>query len=391
MWRKLLRPHLMLIFSMLSFLLGLEPLLAQSSANQTPSIKGQLPNKNQTQSEQKSELKWSLSMGGYRTEDELNQSTSFDLNANLEYQLELNAYTKIQLKPLFSYSSGYSQTQNQKEAASSDWTMKKAEFTVLPGFGFELAAGALNQREIHSSLLWKDQALPALQLRWESATLQGWKLKAFSQGAIATSSSLSTNTTDKEKTPTFESYGAVVSYKGSRLTSETRLSTFAFSHLPQSVATSAATLGNSVTTTNGTDYRFLNEYQGYEVQQKWGLPLTKSLNYQLRGSFVSNRKAEKGMNQAYEIENRLALQVGTQTWTPTYKYFEIQPDATVASYNSSRFQTNRAGYEGGLRFSLEKLFQLSLLAGERDVLIESPSQKRERTLSLELETEHEIF
>jgi hypothetical protein len=330
-------------------------------------------------------------MGGYRSEDELNQSTSFDLSASLDYKLPLNRLTRIHLKPAFTYSSGYSQTQSQKDASSSDWTIKKAEFAVTPGLGFELASGALNQREIHSSLLWKDQALPALQLRWMSESTAGWKIKAYLQGAIATSSSLSTNTTDKEKTPTFESYGMSVNYKGSLLFSETKISTFSFSNLPQSVATAAATLGNTVTTINGTDYRFTQEYKGIEVQQKWNLSLTNSLKYELRGSFATNQKSKKGLNQAYEIENRLEIRRGQQTWTPIYKYFEIQPDATVASYNSSRFQTNRAGYQVGLNFQLEKLFQLSLLSGERDVLIESPSQKREKTLSLELETDHDIF
>ncbi|MFN7455318.1 MAG: hypothetical protein ACK5RO_11735 [Pseudobdellovibrionaceae bacterium] len=381
-------PYSLLIFSIVTVLCGAEVLYARNSSGTS---KKNSPSRNSQLQSSGSSLAWSLSMGGYRSEDELNQSTSFDLSARLDYKHELNSLTRIHVKPAFTYSSGYSQTQSQKEASSSDWTIKKAEFAVTPGLGVELSSGALNQREIHSALLWKDQALPALQVSWRSQSVAGWRFRSHVQGAIATSSSLSTNTTDKEKTPTFESYGVGVNYQGPALSSETRISAFAFSNLPQSVATAAATLGNTVTTTNGTDYRFNQEYKGIELQQRWTMYLSRGLNYELRGSFISNQKSTKGLNQAFEIENRLALNSGQQIWTPVYRYFEIQPDATVASYNSSRFETNRTGYQAGLNFQLEKLFQLSLLSGERDVLFESPSQKRERTLSLELETNHDIF
>jgi hypothetical protein len=110
------------------------------------------------------------------------------------------------------------------------------------------------------------------------------------------------------------------------------------------------------------------------------------LGFEIEANGVKNAGAPSEMSQGYTVFTKADLWFGAVKWSPSFEYFNVQPDASVAYYSSPIYQTNRVGYETGLSLQYKKIFRFSMSGGERDVLFESTSQSRERFFSLSLET-----
>ncbi len=327
---------------------------------------------------------WSMGLAGDRFESEVEQQSlsKFFVQANFEYPV-LPLLT-FNIAPRFSYSSGFSQNQERQNANTSTWSVRNASADINSKGVFSLQAGALDQSVDHSPILLSETTFPAVR-----ATLQNTYVGTTAEAAIATSSSLSTQTRSFEKTPTFQSAGIFGKYDGDILNINARVSYFQFLDLPLTVSTDSTLNGNTGRNTSGTDSEFVYEYKGYQADGQIKLRFNKSFAIGASGALVQNQEAPSEKNQGAMGKTFADVNFNKNIMlTPSYEYFQIQSDAAVAYYNDPAMNTNRAGYRAGLATTYQDKVKFSVSGGERSVLVASPNQEREKTWNITLETMH---
>jgi len=344
------------------------------------------------QAKPKKELKtiegtWNLRLRNFRFEDDFNQknSTYFRLAADLQYQPLENV--TFRLAPKFDYENGYTQAQEETTASSTKWGVKEASINAEPFSEFLLSAGALDQGKDHPALLLVDQAFPAIRIKYQSDSKARFSAGIKGESAIPTSSSLSTQTKEFEKTPSYNSGSLFFDLQRTAVEGSGQVGVYQYQNLPTSIATKSGLKGNSTEPTSGTDSIFKYDYQGTFARGKFKTHLGKYLSLLTLGEWAQNQKAPSGYNQAVRAKTGAELNISSRfQLTPFYEYFRIEPDAIVSHYNGDWLNSNRLGYSAGLEMAYRKTLKISLQTGERDVVYESPTQHRERTWLLTLET-----
>lgn len=333
---------------------------------------------------------WTASLVGQNGQDEFNQRNLLEMVLRMRLNYRLLETLHLNLTPSFTYLTGYSQTELGERADTTEWSVKNADVTVFPNGIVELKAGALNQTPFHSHLLLGDRAFPSLALTLQTSSIEGYRFGVRGQSAIATSSSLSTETEDLEPTPTFSSAGIFAEVNNTTLKSRLRINAFQFRNLPRSMATLSVLRGNTAideSEENLTESEFKYQFQGFEASWDLSFNLTRSIRPQVQVAGVQNQKAPKGQNTGTSIRSGVEIFPSESfSFTPFYQFSRIESDAAVSGYASTLFETNRIGYSAGCEIQIQKTLNLTLAGGERDVLIESPSQFRERFWKIGLET-----
>jgi hypothetical protein len=344
------------------------------------------------------DLNWSLAMKEMLYQDPFNKENLFVMMADLDMTYKLIPSLTVNLVPSFSYFNGYTQTQNEIEGNGSVWTMKNASLDFKPWSSSLLAIGALNQQkntldqDLHSAVLMDDRSFPAasFQLATPTSASGGFQLGLLGEAGVPTSASLTTQTDDQESTPSFQSAGAFLGFKGRRVKAELAADYFSFNNLPASVALQSGLLGNTVLTPNGqansTDNTFSYHYRGLESFGRLQVVLANYWRAHLNGVVIANSGAPSGANQASLIETSVDwIAAHDIMLSPGYTYYRVESDAVVAAYNDSQFMPNMAGYLGFLTLQYRKSFRLSIAAGERNPLVENPNQYHEHLWNLKLE------
>ncbi len=337
---------------------------------------------------------WESSLLGRQAQDEFNQRTlsEFTVKASLNYRpIE---FSTLNFSPRFKYITGYAQTQSQSKNSQSDWTVANASFEVNTQDYFDAAAGALNQEKNHHSLLLSDDVtFPALAFKIHTARNQNLTLGIRAETAVATSSSLSTQTKDFEKTPTFNSVGLYLSNLNKSDFSQTiegqvAVSRWQFDYLPSAVATESGLIGNTVRNlSDGTDSEFIYKYQGLLANADLKANLSPKISIGVAAAYIKNEQSPATLNQGSWSKAYAELWLN-RNWmiSPAYEFFRVESDAVVTSYNSRSFGSNSIGYLGTLAVEYKKTIRVGISGGEKDAIIESPFQSREKTWTLKLET-----
>lgn len=331
---------------------------------------------------------WRLALSGSRREDSLaNRRTGSSFAAILNSTYDLTSFVNLTVNPRAYFQNGHVQADSAKNGKSNALELSEASANLHWDEALQFSVGALNQTRDLSGLVVDDLAFPAARLTLQAGATTESYAALVGQTAVPTSSSLTTNSRDFEKTPSFTSGGVKSQAKLGAFTLKARAMYFEFRDLPTGIATDAAVLGN--TTVQGPAAgisEFAYDYRGTEGGLGARLDFNKSFGLEIDASGIKNDGAPSELSQGYTVFTKADLWVGSVKWSPSFEYFNVQPDASVAYYSSSSYQTNRVGYETGLALQYKKIFRLSLSGGERDVLFETPSQSRERFFSLSMET-----
>ncbi len=391
MFRRILAISLMATF-VLSLVLN-ETALAASSATSASAPAAVTSSERFEKSKSVFQGSWLLSLGAKRFQDEFNQKSTTDLmiGANLSYQpLEL---IQFRVLPTFRSTNGYTQTVEENSGSSGKLLLREASASAtLKMFGSsmlgQLSAGALNEQAENGDLLFADDiSFPAAHLSLSSNPDSIFVGGVQGQTAVVTASSLSTQTQNFEKTPTFQSAQVFLKLQKTILEANLSGGVFQFENLPMSVATKAGLLGNTVTSITAQDSVFKYAYRGSMAKGDAKLYFSRSISSGVIARWVQNREAPTSLNQAssMEIYSELDLSRSFQL-RPFYDFFRIESDALVSSFNPGALNSNRVGYLAGVQMSLQKLVRITLSGGERDVLLLSPTQSRERLWNIKLET-----
>lgn len=381
----------------LSFMLS-GPAMAQAQAqaqsrpqSQTRISKRSLKTQIQSPSPKKDkglEGSWNLRLKNSRFEDAFNQKnmTEFRVGMELKYTPLENIY--FRLAPHFNYTNGFAQSQEETKSDSSAWSVKEAALYAEPMSDLWLSAGALDQGADHPALLLEDIAFPALRMSLQTDSKSRFSAGLQGETAIPTSSSLSTQTSEFEKTPSYNSGSLFIRLQKTLIEGSAQIGMYQYQNIPSSVATKAGLNGNSTTpTSSGNESVFIYQYQGAFAKADFKTHLGKYIRLLTLGEWAKNDRAPREYNQALRSRTGAEFDLSSSFQvTPYYEYFRIEPDAVISSYNGSWLNTNRVGYNAGLEMAYKKTLKISIFAGERDVVFETPFQQRERTWYVTLET-----
>ncbi len=358
----------------------------QPTATAQPTLSTRIPAPTSLKNSIEGSWKIQLSQKQYQDPVNQRQQTEFRLLADLRYEPLENIY--FLLGPKFTYTNGYVQTQESQSASKSELGVREASINLSLAH-FTAAAGALDQTKMHPGLLLEDQTFPALSVMAHSDLQANWVFIGGLERAIPTTSSLSTQTRDAEKTPGFSSAFLSLRAQKMRIDLDLRMGAYGFENLPLSVSNKSILLGNTpqASTTAGTDAKFNSEFNGPFASLYSRARLTRRIAIGGQFEWIQNDQAPATLNQGLRAKGFTDLGVSRDfEISPFYEYFRIEPDATVALYNSDLLGTNRVGYRTGLSLTYKRTLKVSVSGGERDAVFVSPFQQREKTLNLRLET-----
>gem|GEM_PF-2704361 len=340
------------------------------------------------------DLTWDLAMREDMYQNPLNKENLFVMRAGLNMIYHMTQNLSVNLAPSFSYFNGYTQTQNEVQGNGSVWTMRNATLDAKAWNALVFSAGALNQQQnsakqiVHTRVLMDDRSFPGVSA--QLSTGGNFDVGLLGEAAIPTSASLTTQTDNQETNPSFQSFGAFMNYKSSRVKLELLADYYSFTNLPSSVAMQSGLLGNTVLAPNGnansTDNVFAYNYRGLETFGRLKLVLSNYWRFNIDGAYLKNSQAPADSNTATAALASLDWIAAKDIMlTPGYAYFKIQSDAVVASYNDSNFMPNMAGYAGSMTLQYKKSFKLAVSGGERAPLVDNPNQFHEHIWNLKLE------
>ncbi|MBO9665626.1 MAG: hypothetical protein J7501_02285 [Bdellovibrio sp.] len=331
---------------------------------------------------------WRLSMAGTDNQDLQTQSKYVDLRLEVKSKYILTSSMFLDLQPAVRLVSGQAQTMDGADKMENKILLNQAAVHYTPASFFRLSAGALDQRYAHTSLLIDKMAFPGARVE---AKLRAGDTETSLVGAtsIPTSTSLSTNTNEKEATPSLNSGALKFYYVPTRDAFwSTTVGYFMYNNLPSAVAKESMLLGNEVNTLSEADYEFVNKYEGVEAGTYLRLPVGSLLHVSLVGEYLKNLKAEDDVNTATMYSAGASVHMtGNLDLNLMGGYFSVAPEAAVAYFNARGFETNRQGYFGetGLSFRKEG-FNVGVRYTDSEVMFTNSIQSREKTIMIKLET-----
>lgn len=331
---------------------------------------------------------WNLRLSQRQEKDPYNQKNISEFKLGLSLKYSPLEYSYFHFAPIFKYKNGFQQTQVESEAQQSQLGMREASFNLgnykpaSKDLMFLASAGALDQTAHRPNLLFYDQTFAGVKLNSEYQ-----KFFVEVEYAIPTSSSLSTQTKDFEKTPEFSSVAIGFETKSIYFSGTYNLGSFEFSNIPSATATKSALRGNSTRPTAGRDSEFIYAYSGYYLNSESELRIFKGNYLGLDFDYLVNSKVESSLGQGSDATAYWKLIWNKNfTYKPFYQYFKIDSDATIAAYNHPIYSTNRQGFRAGLEMIFKSKLSFSASYGEKDALIENPHVQRDNFIFLNLET-----
>ncbi len=281
-------------------------------------------------------------------------------------------YTKLDYKPIsfaefnlfagLNLLTGHAQYRYGDSAPHSGFMFKEAAVKLSPFDHFKVAIGALYvQDNPIPSLLISDFSFPGVSEELQFGT-PNQHAQVFAAQMIPTSSSLSTQTADQEKTPGFfvEGIDLRAPLFSRSLIGGLYAGHFKFSDLPGAVATQSAQFGNTVHETGPSssqfEYGFEGLFGGGELEWRAQNILKISLGEHILENTAAPLDSRYGEMTQLKIKYRVLSDL---VLTPIFEIFLNESDASPAAFNSAEFgHNNMQGYGAHLRidFPIEHFY-----------------------------------
>lgn len=257
---------------------------------------------------------------------------------------------------------------------------------------FSVKAGIMRQfLLLHSPVVMGKAAFPTARLQVTTGEKDDNKLELIAQAAVPTTTNISTKTREEEMTPSMISAAIGATAKLSVFELSAKVSGYQIANLSSATAKESLDGGNSIVTRVGSKpdeviYGFKTGFRGMDGSLGLGANLTKSLKYNLGGSYSKNLEAGEGLGVGTKASTSLEITLSDDLVVePSYSQFKIEPDVTVAGYGYHG--VNKMGYEAGLKFKIAKLFNISLYGSETDMVYIKSDKFYGRSYGVSIDTE----
>lgn len=315
---------------------------------------------------------------------------TFDVNSQFKLSNNLNFI----VNPLFKFSNGSTQSFDTSDKTENKVTLNHAAIELRPNRNIELAAGTLNQEKIHSNIFVETSPFPAARLTMKNDLSEGIIVGGIIQTAMPTTSSMSSNTGEKEETPSLNTASIklnAISNIGH--TFKLHLGAFKWENIPSAVANKAYALGNTVNLISDVQGNWVYDYQGVDGKVEAAYVGTY-LSIRTGIDYLKNNQAPESKNTAYNYWGLIGIPLNSDNLLEVQaSRFRIESDATIAYFSPTKFyNTNRNGYSVEAKYLLPKdSYSVSVRYTEADLLILNPIQTKERNIFLKLETSYVSF
>ncbi|AHZ84908.1 hypothetical protein [Bdellovibrio bacteriovorus] len=342
----------------------------------------------ETKESSRFDAEWRLRLAGSDVHDERSQSKVVDIRTDIKAKYLLSRSLQLDIQPSLRLQSGQTQSVDGADRAENKIILNQAAAHYLPFSALRLSAGALNQRHMHTNLLVDGIAFPAARL--EALMKAGLTKTSLSvESAIPTSTSLSTNTKELEKTPSLNTAALKFQMQAAQnLFWKSSVGYFMYNNLPSAVAQQSNLLGNEVEKLSEAQYAFMYKYEGIEAATEFEFPVFSLFDFRAGGEYLQNTKAPSDQNTATRYFAAGEFHFGKNTdLVIEGSYFSIAPEAAVAYFNAGGFETNRVGYSAESYLSFKKEgFNIGVKYTDSEVMFNRDPQSREKTLMIKLET-----
>ncbi len=346
------------------------------------------------------DLKWQFKSAGKSLSQGRNQETQisneqiFESKLNLDSHYWLSDELFFNFQPSIRFQTGRIQTLEGANAPSNSVGLKKAALQWLPSNYFWLSAGALNQGEMHSSLVADELPFPGARISLK-ASFANFNLLGLVESSIPSSNSLQTGTTQVEAVPMKNAGQLQLNWQPkSYLSSKNRVGYFSYQNIPSEVAEASSLMGNTTTRLSAEQWAFAYKYQGLEASSDWQLPMSAKIDFLIQAAAAQNQSAPSAYNTGYSVYSGLRYLMNSRHEIQFGgRYFRVEPDTAPSYYsNYGNFRTNRVGYSSEALWHLKKQkFSLAASYSEAQVIFTDPTQSRVRSFEIRLETDYEAI
>lgn len=342
-------------------------------------------------------FRWNMRAAGQAYDEGLDQTEKSQSQRIFEARLKshikyfFNQDLIFDFRPAVDFQTGRKQALDGADRPGNGFTLKHAALEWQALESLQLSGGALNQEEIHSSLVADDIAFPGARLAL--FTHPGdWTLGAVGESTIPSNSHLQTNTSSVESMPVKNVAQARITWSPKPyIYSKNRIGYFSYQNLPSDVAQASSLIGNTTERLTEEDYTFVYQYAGVEATTSWKFPLARTVDMQIKGAYAQNSEAPSGKNVGYlaglgfiwRLNSRHGLQVNGE-------HFRVEPDLAPAYFsNSDNFRTNRLGYTQEVKWHLRKQnFSVGFVHTEAQTIYIDAAQSRAQFYKIYLETDY---
>lgn len=303
-------------------------------------------------------------------------------NANLGFGLKLNYAPvesfRIQTETLLNLSRARFQAQIDDDEFADGFSVKEAIAAWQPIRPFEIAGGAVNQKNfIDSPLLISNRSFPGLyqQLAFGDEKKHFVKLRAMQ--AVPTSRSFDSDRIEKEKTPYYFTEGIVAGVRPNQhIQFIPYFQNYRYTDLPSIVAFNGSIRGNTVSDATPTNAQFAFDYQGYVAGIRTDINPNSDVTFRFEFQGIENSEAPETFNSGRLARVGVEFPVLGTKLEPKVGSFYNESDTAPAAYNSANIgHNNREGMAYGLDWTFEK-YNLKISSEYVDAKVVNVAQRQ---------------
>jgi hypothetical protein len=273
--------------------------------------------------------------------------------------------------------------------------LKETSLTATPLDFLTVRAGALDQNELRSPILFANQTFPAIA---EEITLPFGKLKfalTAEQAYAADTQNFQSKARYFQQAASFFIERMRLSYTDKNNFEATLLAShFLFKNLSTQAAYQSNFLGNTVTGSGTASSRFASPFQGYEVGAHTTVRLFPWMNSAGQLSLLYNNRAPTDSNFGYWSSLKLEISaVRDFTISPSIAVFRIESDVSPALFTDRAYaHTNSSGYQLGIDLTIpSQSVQILIAYCDSKLLRQSPYESNLRWGQLSFRYQYEAL
>ncbi|MGE4132218.1 MAG: hypothetical protein AB7F86_11310 [Bdellovibrionales bacterium] len=300
---------------------------------------------------------WKFDLGGANGQEAKDAYTAAYVYFSSNFDFNFAKIIKARISPWARAFSGRSQDRFDDGGLDNKISLHEFWLGVEPLPFVELRAGAHHQGVLGSPMLVSGlRTFPGLQEIFKAKFTPEFEGKIVLQQVVPTSSSLNDEREDVEPLPWFRTEH--IEFKGRafrKLEWKVFGGRYAWQDIPMKVATESAKHGNSLDTNGYSLYgRLTYQHKGYFGGSTVCFCDDEN-GYGIVGEYMrsTNTEVPSGLADSQLIGIGPKVTIGDVEVDVRYRKYFIEPEATVAAYNKSRFgNTNRDGHnaEVNLKF-----------------------------------------
>ncbi len=338
-------------------------------------------------------LLWSLGLNGESFQNQTEHSQIIGLGLNGNMQIVLLPGLMLRVKAGVALQNGYAQSDFGDTVPHNGLGLSEAVMQYHPWLPLYFQLGAIDSSYVGSAYLPAGAYPGALQKIAIGSNKLGVDLIA--QETIPTSTTLATQTVDKEKTPYYTTQGIflkVQPYDGWQLKA-TALH-YKFENLPSLTAFDSLSYGNTILNQGPNTSAYAYQFDGYMGGADSKLTLVRGVEWTLSSNVLQNSNAPQSYRMAQWIDTGFDFALPRDVnFIPKFATYFAESDVAPGFYNSSDVgHNNRKGWSASSDFVFKKSkFKLGATYSDANVINATSFQSRQQYIQLRFESLYDLI